>query len=314
MKKSFLFILTSVLLTSISFAQAKKPKIMVVPSKQWCQEKGFIRNYDNQGVTEYIADWEAALVKTPNLKTAMVKMGTEMQKSGFLLESLEQTIDGIKQDRIEEQVNNIKVSSSPIDQVRAKAKADIEIHVYWKIESQGPRKRITEFILEGIDTYTNKQVASATGSGNWASSSDVSDADLLLEAIQSKMDGFKSTLQMSFDEMFKNGREITMDMYVTEAWGKDFTTEDYGGDELQFLISDWLASNTVQGRFGSPAGSETRLLINGIRIPLYNNNNQAMDAAGFARGFKSYLKSIGIDQVKIDPVGLGKVKIFIGPK
>ena len=314
MKTNYLLILASLLITNFSFGQAKKPKIMVVPSKQWCQEKGFIKTIDNQGNTEYIADWEAALVKTPNLKTVMVKMGNEMQKSGFMLESLEQTIDGLKQDRIEEQVNTIKVASSPIDQVRAKAKADIEIHVYWKIESQGPRKRITEFFLEGIDTYTNKQVGSATGSGNWASSSDVSDADLLIEAVQSKIDGFKSTLQMSFDEMFKNGREITMDMYVTENWGKDFTTGDYGGDELQYLISDWLAANTVQGRFGSPSGSETRLLINGIRIPLYNANNQAIDAAGFARGFKNYLKTIGIDQVKVDPVGLGKVKIFIGPK
>lgn len=297
------------------FGQALKPKIMVVPSKDWCSENGFLKTLDNQGSTEYIADWEAALVKRPDLNSVLGKIGAEMAKASFPLENLQATIDQVKQDRIEEGVRS-GVSSSPIDQIRAKAKADIELHLYWKIETQGPRKRITDFRLIGVDTYTNKEVAFADGSGDWLSSSQFSDADLLREAVISKMDGFQRTLLTYFDDLFKNGREITFNVYVKDAWGRDFTTEEFGDDELSYLITDWLAANTVQGRSGTKSSTDTRLLCSGVRIPLYDAQNQAIDAKGFARGFKSYLKSIGItsDLIYVDGVGLGKVNIYIGPK
>lgn len=312
--KKYSLILT-VFCTLNLFGQALKPKIMVVPSKDWCTENNFMRTYDNQGQTEYISDWEAALAKRPDLNSVLAKIGGEMAKRNFPLENLQATIDQVKQDRIEEGVRS-GVSSSPIDQVRAKAKADIELHLYWKIESQGPRKRITDFRLIGIDTYTNKQVANADGSGDWVSSANVSDPELLREAVQSKIDEFERTLLTYFDELFKNGREITFNVYTKDAWGRDMTTEDYGGDELSYVITDWLAKNTVQGRSGSKSSTETRLLCSGVRIPLYDAQNQAIDAKGFARGFKSYLKSLGIpsEMVLVDGVGLGKVNIYIGPK
>ena len=300
-----------------AFSQAKKPKIMVVPAKDWCDQRGFLKTINNQGATEYISDWEMALVKSSELNSVITKMSAEMQKGayGFLLENLQQTIDNIKQDRTEEALRG-NVSSNPIDEVRARAKADIEIHVYWKLETQGPRKRIADFRLEGKDTYTGKTVATAQGSGNFASSIDYTESDLLIEAVQSKMDIFKASLQVSFDDMFKNGREITMNVYKTDKWLEDFTTEKYGGDELQYLISDWMAQNTVQGRFGASTGSDTRILMSGVRIPMYDDKNQALDAKGFARTFKKYLVSIGIpsDQINVDGVGLGRVNIFIGPK
>lgn len=312
--KTKIFIIS--ILTSLSlWGQAKKPTIMVVPAKDWCDQKGFMKTFNNQGAIEYISDWEMALVKSSELNSVMTKMAAEMQKGGFLLKSLQQMIDEIKNNRTEESVRG-NISANPIDEIRARAKADIEVHVYWKVESQGPRKRIADFRLTGVDTYTGNTIASAQGSGSFASSSDYTESELLIEAVQSKMDGFKATLQTTFDDMFKNGREITMNIYKTDKWPEDFTTEKYGGDELQYLITDWMATNTVQGRFGAPTSSDTRILISGIRIPLYDTKNQAMDAQGFARGFKKYLVSIGItsDQVSVDPVGLGKINIFIGPK
>jgi hypothetical protein len=306
----FLFIHLSYLV----IGQAKKPDLMVVPAKDWCDQRGFLKTINNQGVTEYISDWEMATVKSSELNSVLTKMSAEMAKGGFKLQDLQQTIATVKNDRGEEAIRG-NVSTNPIMEIRARAKSDIEIHVYWKLESQGPRKRIADFRLSGIDTYTNKVVATAQGSGDWASG-DYTESELLIEAVQSKMDGFKATLQTTFDDMFKNGREITMNVYKTDNWSEDFTTEKFGGDELSFLISDWLAEKTVAGRFGSPTGDDTRMLITGIRIPLYNEKNQAMDAKEFARGFKNYLKTIGIpsDQITIDPVGQGRVNVFLGPK
>lgn len=303
------------LICFFAFGQARKPKIMVVPAKDWCDQRGFMKTINNQGATEYISDWEMALVKSSELNSVLTKMGAEMQKGGFPLENLQQTIDGLKQDRTEEALRG-NVSSNPIDEVRARAKSDIEIHVYWKLENQGPRKRIADFRIIGVDTYTNKEVGSAQGSGNWASASEYTESELLIEAVQSKMDGFKASLQTSFEEMFKNGREITMNIYKTDKWSEDFTTEKFGGDELSYVITDWLSANTVAGRYGAPNASDTRMLISGIRIPPYDEKNQPMDAIQYGRMFKKYLTSIGIpsDQIYVDKVGLGRVNIFIGPK
>jgi hypothetical protein len=311
------YIILAVILTCslISFSQAKKPKLMVVPSKDWCDKRGFLKTITNQGKTEYISDWETALVKSSELNSVLAKMGAEMQKSGFQLENLQQQIDNLKNERVEEGLRGNLVVD-PINEIRARAKADIEMHVYWNVEEQGPRKRISDFRIVGVDTYTNKEVAFAQGSGNWASSGEYTESELLIEAVQSKMDGFKNTLQITFDDMFKNGREVTINFYKTERWTEDFTTDKYGGDELSFVISDWLTANTVQGRYSTPVGQADRMLINGIRIPLYNERNQAMDAIEYARKIKKYLESIGIprDIIKIDRVGLGKANILIGPQ
>ena len=48
MKRSALFIVC-LLMASLAFGQAKKPKLMVVPSQIWCNDKGYVMTFDNQG-------------------------------------------------------------------------------------------------------------------------------------------------------------------------------------------------------------------------------------------------------------------------
>jgi hypothetical protein len=49
--------------SALCFSQAKKPELMVVPSDVWCNEKGYMTTFDNQGVQEQIPDYKRA-VKT----------------------------------------------------------------------------------------------------------------------------------------------------------------------------------------------------------------------------------------------------------
>jgi hypothetical protein len=296
--------------------QATKPTIMVVPSTDWCQANGFVKQESNQGGAVITPQWEQAIIKFPDLNTVMSKIGSEMSKDDFPLQSLSQTLKQIGQDRLESTVRGGTIGQNEIDLVRNYAKADIEMHLYWKIERQGPRARISDFRVVGIDTYTSKEIAAIDGSGEWVSTSTASDADLLREAVLSRMDGFKSALMNHFKDMFENGREITLYVYASSNWGKDFSTESYGDDELKFLISDWVARNSVKGRSGSKTYSDGEISFKGLRIPLFDENQQQLDAANYARGLKSYLKSIGIpsNEISIDGVGLGRVNVIIGPK
>ena len=307
-------------LTDILLAQVKKPEIMVVPSDDWCQANGFMKNFDNQGEVVNVPDYEKALLTFPDLNSVLGKIGSEMMKDGFQLQDLSETIQTVKSNRAEESIRQSKsgsaVASNPIDVLRSTAKIDIEFHVYWKIEKQGPRKRVTEFRLKGIDAYSNKQVAYADGSGDWVSAGNVSDADLLREAVLSKMDNFKAQLQTSFDDMFKNGREIVLKVRVWDDWGKDLESTDYGDEELNVIIEDWISENTVQGRFGSPIGTETRMDVRGVRIPLYDEKGKAMDAKKFGNALKKHLITKGLteSEIKVDGKGLGEVQLFLGGK
>ncbi len=303
-----------------SFSQAKKPAIMVVPSLDWCVEHGYVLTYDNQGKTETLPDYEKAMMTFPDLNSVMGKIGAEMQKDGFKLADLGQTLNNAKQMNAEENLlgggSRGTVSSSPIDEIRENGKHDIEFQVYWKIEKQGPRKRVTEFRLKGVDTFTNQQVAYADGSGEWITAGNASDADLLREAVQSKMDGFKASLQTTFEDMFVNGREITVRVWVYDSWGKDLDTYDYGGEELAVLIEEWVAQNAMKGKSGAVSGSELKMYIPGVRIPLYDDNGAQFDGRGFAKKLKKYLISIGIPatEIEIQKAGLGTAFIIFGKK
>ncbi len=293
---------------------------MVVPSIDWCQENSFVTTYDNQGQVETMPDYSKAIINFPDLSGVIGKIGAEMAKDGFKLIDLGEKLNEVKEMAAEEALSAASsrgaVASSPIDKLREASRADIEMQVYWKIEKQGPRKRVSSFRLKGVDTFTNQQVAYVDGSGEWISSGNASDADLLREAVQSKMDGFKATLQTTFEDMFTNGREIKVRVWTYDSWGKDLETMDYGGEELGVLIEEWVSENALKGKTGSPQGSEVKMTISGVRIPLFDEKGGQFDGYGFGKKLKKYLISIGIpaEEIELKKVGLGTAFIGLGRK
>ena len=76
-----------------------------------------------------------------------------------------------------------------------------------------------------------------------------------------------------------------------------------------------MAANTVQGRFTKLAGSETRLVYEQVRIPLFKENGTAMDTEGWARQLRSKLrKEPYLIPVKVIPNGLGSCTLVLGEK
>lgn len=66
-----------------AFGQAKKPKLMVVPSDAWCKEHGYMQNFDNQGSVEQIPDYKQALLNDKDLNNVIAKIGVLMADQGF---------------------------------------------------------------------------------------------------------------------------------------------------------------------------------------------------------------------------------------
>ena len=89
MKKSIVLLFATFVAT-MAFGQAKKPTLMVVPSDVWCNQNGYVLEYDNLGTIEVIPDYKKALQNDMNLKLAIAKINDLMAERGFPLKDLEQ--------------------------------------------------------------------------------------------------------------------------------------------------------------------------------------------------------------------------------
>jgi len=321
MKRLILFICCAILSINILLAQAKKPTIMVVPSDVWCNTNGFITEFDNQGTKVKIPDYKKAFQEDSDLLLVISKINGLMAERGFPLKNMESVIKKLEANSVEDAMmvskeTGSEASESPIDKLKKVAKADIIMQLTWKVNSMGPKKSIT-FNLQGLDAYTDKQIAMASGTG--ASSFSAEIPVLLEEAVLSHMDNFCSTLQTCFDDLFANGREVTIRIKKWDDWDDDLESE-FGPDseELGAIIEDWLADNTVNGRFNTTDATENMMLFEQVRIPLFyerNGKKRAMDTRRFVRNLSKFLKNEPYAIVsKVVTKGLGRATIYLGSK
>ena len=317
-KLTFTFIFILSVLTG--FGQAKKPVLMVVPSDQYCISRGYKMVFQNQGMTQTLPDYKAALQSDPDLRLVITKMGQIMADRGFPLKDLEQELKNLEQERAESSMltsssSGSEMAESPIDALKRVAKADIILDLDFDIKRQGPQKYIV-FNLKGLDAYTAKQVTSVAGAGN--PSSAASPELLLEEAVLSHMDNFNAGLMRHFDDMFANGREVKVMVKVWANWGQNLESE-FGPDskELSEIIEDWFFDNCVQGRFNLSDASENFMKFEQVRIPMMRTDERgrerAVDTRSFVSDLRKYLNELGVPS-KLYLRGLGEAWLILGEK
>lgn len=314
MKRNFLVLILGLLVATAAFSQAKKPSLMVVPSDLWCNQNGFIQEYDNQGITVKIPDYRKAFQENADLLNVISKINGLMADRGFPLKNLESVLKSLEMEAAEDAMmtsrDGSEVAETPIDKLRKRANADIIIQLTWTVNEMGPKKAIT-FNMQGLDSYTNKQIATAQGTG--APSFSALMPVLLEEAVLAHMDNFTSSLQSHFDDMFEKGREITVRVKTWDTW--EYTLEDeWDYDELGFHIEDWMAENTQEGRFNTSMATETTMLFEEVRIPLFDERGRASDARRWARGLSKWLREDFEIVCKVSTKGQGEVVLILGAK
>lgn len=323
MKKILTLLFVAVIaVNSFGQAKAKKPTIMVVPSDRMCIERGFKTTFDNEGTSIDIPDYKKALQGDQQLRLVISKMSGIMGDRGFPLKDLEQELKSLEAEAAEASMmmskSGAEIAESPIDALKRVAKADIIMDLDFEVKQQGPRKYIV-FILNGLDAYTSKSVASASGSG--APSSAAAPELLLEEAVLSYMDEFNGRLMSHFEDMFANGREIKVQVKLWDDAEVDLEEEyDVEGesDELGIHIEDWFADNCVSGRYSLSDGTENFQKYEQVRIPLFyerKGKQRAMDAKRFVNNLRKYLAGEPfLLESKVYMRGLGEAHLIIGGK
>lgn len=303
--------------TIMIYSQAKKPSIMIFPANVWMTENGYTYEIDNQGTKTTVMDYQKAMNENQNLYMVINKIEGLMAERGFPLENLSSTLKNIADNNA---LNNSDISkdgneiaSSPRDLLLATARPDIILEMNVSINKIGPKKSVT-FELKGLDSGTNQNIASATGTGNELIGATL---PVMLEtAVLSHIDNFNNQLMAYFEKMFVEGREISLDIKVWNESPKKLNDEmNEDGDELKEIIKKWVDTNAFNKRGGTLASSSPNMMsFKGIKIPLYDEDGTAFDADGFATKLKKYLrKNFGL-VAESSAIGLGKGQVIIGGK
>ncbi|MCL2290303.1 MAG: DUF6175 family protein [Bacteroidetes bacterium] len=313
--RKLLLLTCAFLVAMTSFGQAKKPTIMIVPSDVWCNQNGYMMTFDNMGTIQKIPDYKKALQTDANLLLVISTINNLMADRGFPLKNLESTLKSIEQRAAEDNMTTSKsgaeLAESPLDRLKRIAKADIILQLTWTVNTTGPKKSIT-FNLQGLDAYTDKQIAGATGTGAPSFSTEI--PVLLEEAILSHLDNFNARLQNHFDDLLTNGREVRIDIRVfDDGSGIDLETE-FNGYELAEIIDEWMAENTVSGRYNKTDGSHNFIYFEQVRVPLFRPNGAAMDTEFFVRELSRHLRTKYNINSKVMTRGLGNAVLVIGEK
>lgn len=314
--KKLILIFTLAIMAAGMNGQARKPQIMVVPSDVWCNSKGYMQTYDNQGLIQQIPDYKRAVKTDKDLSNMIGKISNMMADRGFPLVDLSATISSIERREAEDELiasrQGATIAESPLDQLRRTAKADIILSLDWTVNENGPKRSVT-YNLQGIDSYTNKVIAGVQGTGNPSLTAETS--VLLEEAVVSNMDNFTARLQDYFNDLFENGREVAVTVRVFEnSAGIDLDSE-YDGYLLSEIIDEWMADNTVNSRFGKTDATENYIYYNQVRIPLYNEKGRAMDTEMFVRNLARYLRQEPYKiPSKVMMRGLGEAILILGDK
>ena len=302
--------------TSSVFGQAKKPTLMILPSDNWCEQRYFMTEFDNQGTMQKVPNYKQAFQEDTEIGQVISKIGSLMIDKGFPLKDAEQELKAIEARNAEDNMTlstatGSSLSESPLDKLKNKAKADIIIQIWWKV-TKTDNGKVISFVLEAFDAYTSKRIASSTGNGT-PNNTDIIPV-LLQNAILANIDPFAAQLQSHFDDMFNNGREILLTVKKWNSWDKDLETE-IDGKEITDYVNEWLQKNTVKGKFSMADASENIIRFDQVRIPLFDTNKNGVDARQFSKGLQKYLKETPFNfEVKLMTRGLGEAIIVIGEK
>lgn len=311
-KKILLLGCLALLAVSMAFAQAKKPRLMVIPSDIYCQRNGFM----NDGIPDY----RKAFLTDPDVRLVISELSTIMAKRGFPLENLEQTLKNLAQKELERGAtvnkSGAQLAESELDKIIRMAGPDIILDLDFIVKKHGPQKFI-HFNLQGLDAYTGVSVAAASGEGTPSTAASV--GILLEEAVLNYMDNFNAALMTHFNDLFANGRETVVEVRVWDDSSVNLSSPyEFMGEQVTLgdVIEYWMSENCVQGRFSRVSGSENQITYKQVRIPLFKTvlgKERSIDARGFVGGLSGFLTKAPFNiPCSITERGLGEAHLVIG--
>lgn len=291
----------------------KMPIVMVVPSVTWCHQHGFV--IDN------LPDYQKALMENQELTQAITTIAVRLTQRGFEVKDLKSALRTLQTEEQEEHAMVSKfedaIAETKIDQLRRTAKADIWVEIDWiENEVRGGSQKSLTWNMSAIDAYTDFVIGGVSPTTTGATFASSFQLPIMIEsAIQGQFDPFCNTLIGYFHNCEKQGRAIKLNILTWENLQEGVMTE-IDDMELSEIIENWLADNTVNGKYGTPdiSPSGTRMTIEQVRIPLTNAKGRDLSTLSWAKGLQKWLMNEYDIESNLSTKGLGQAQLILGGK
>ena len=266
-------------------------------------------------------DYKKGFRNDNNLRLAIAKIGEIMKNRDFPLVDLEQqmkslTIETIMNENYEGRDGD-QIQLTLLDEILQSTQPDIVLDLDFTL-TEG-RKKTLLYTLRGLDSYTNKLIASSSGTGPGTVNNDIT--TLVQIAVKDNMDNFCVQLTNHFVKTKEIGREIVIqikvnsdDVYLDDEYVYDPYDMD---DELSYIIEEWFYKNSKNGIYRVTSTSSKVMKIEQIRIPILDERGRAVTAKSFISPLRKMLKKEPFNiPAKAKPVkgGLGEAWLIIGNK
>lgn len=304
-------------IATLSAANGQKPKIMLFPSDDWCQQTGYMLDAKTP-------DYERAL-NDPDMDGAIAVMGDIMAEMGYPMFSLKQELKDLHTigayDMAVTSKGDGMVTESDRDKVTRNVGADFIVELSLVNKPFGARRAI-EFKAQTIDAASHKILHGDIGS------SDPSSAPipiLVKQAVGGFIDNFCSKVDLAFTDLEKNGREGSLTFKIADDCPINFESEvsvDGESGELADYIEYWITERAVEESCTRKQKSRETLSFDQVRFPLTG----AVAAGGFGskKGkvknltmekfispIANELRNFGVSVTTV-PIGQGQAYVVLG--
>lgn len=304
-------------ISSMMALDAKKPKIMVFPSDDWCKAKGYM-------LDEKAPDYEKAL-QDVDMDGAVAVMGDVMAELGYEMFSLKQELKKLHTESAYSMVVTSKgdgtIQESDRDLLTRNVGCDFIVELALTTKPFGARKTI-EFKAQTIDAASYKILHGDIGT---SSASSAPTPILVKEAVGGFIDNFCHKIDLAFDNIEKNGREGSITFKIADDCPIHFEDEvevDGESGELADYITYWLEEHAVDGNCSLTHKSRESMRLDQVRFPLLaqvaaggfgskKGKVKALTMEEFVKPIARDLKQFGVSVTTV-PIGQGSVFVVLG--
>lgn len=317
MKKIYILFLVC-FVTIVGYGQAKKPKLMIIPSRTWFVQNHFMTTHTNaEGQQIEEPDFQKAFDENPDVSMVISAMQDFMTRENYKVEDLKAMLGKLKSRSARDNMTTAGggLQQSTIDMLNKTAKADIIVELYYTIKKDGPYKYV-EFNVGATDAYSAEPISQGNiGRGTSANGTQL--VNQLEEAVLSFKDKFISDMDSYYQKLFESGRHIVVRLTLANNCDINYEKE-YQDKELSELIEDWIAAHAMKGNYNLEDKTENEVFFDEVRIPMTyttaNGQTRGTTADWFGRELKKYIEETTGVKCKIDVIGLGEINIILGGK
>jgi len=249
-----------------------QPKIIVIP-------------YVKKG-----EDIRTLLENDPSKRSIITEIEKNFSDRGFKVSYFSQTLKKIEDNKLLRGNNQTDFKSEIVNYSGADVYVEVDIEIIKSTSGNA-----VQLNLKAEETSTGGGLSTEMGRSRQSYTEDYS---LLASAAleeQNCLTKFLDKMQISFTEIVKNGKSISIDFSLNPSSKINFTTE-IKGTVLSYLIEDWMAANSYKNAFNLRASTDLIMIFDEIKIPLKDQSTgRNYSITNFTRILEDYLKSIGVN-------------------